>query len=351
MDGAALGALTRSTRDKHVLVSSAPLAAFDALLGKARTNEELLAIYTRIDPWSVLTDIPPQTALNPSAKLFASVDDQHIQPYLDAGMDRLNAIGAYVRNADLDVSDRLHLLKSAPPSDVHSMQRGENWIGDFYSADLVIDILRLCGVTLGFGNKVLDYGCSSGALLRAFAWAYPSASFIGTDPVLSSIEWAQEKLPAPNLSFRHQSQTPPLPVDDGSIDIVTAISIFSHHGINASKMWFDELGRVLKVGGMCVFTAHGSGSLQYYMSREMNTVNRYRELCANMLAYGFAFEEPWMSADEVGNVATDAEWGNSFYTPQAMISTFSEHFDLIHMAKRANQGNQDVYVIRKRASV
>jgi SAM-dependent methyltransferase len=342
------GPLVRQENDQHVLISNSTTAAFAQLLSGAQSHAELLSLYLRLDPWAQIIDTPPAFPGNATSRLHAYVTDENVAPYINDGLDRFTAIGAYVRSGDVPEGDRLAFLSQVPPENVHSMQRGENWIGDFYSADLIMNALHQCGVVVGFCWKVLDYGCSSGALLRALSWACPSSSFVGTDPVANSIDWASSNLIAKNLLFLHQTQEPPLPIESESINLVTAVSIFSHHGINASKQWFDEIARITKTGGYCVFTAHGSGALAYYIGREMHSLDRYRELCANFLAHGFVFQEPWMGEDEVGNVATDAEWGDSFYSPPTMISTFSAHFDLVHLAKRANQGNQDLYVIRKR---
>ena len=76
-------------------------------------------------------------------------------------------------------------------------------------------------------------------------------------------------------------------------------------------------------------------------------VDRYKELYASLLTSGYVFEEVWIDKDDNGNIATASEWGNTFFTEKMAVAMFSEHFDLTYVAKRTNQHNQDVYVIRK----
>ncbi|HQT78872.1 MAG TPA: hypothetical protein PLD10_17610, partial [Rhodopila sp.] len=112
--------------------------------------------------------------------------------------------------------------------------------------------------------------------------------------------------------------------------------------------WFDELARILKPGGAAAITTHGPGSLLFYAQQGIKPVQRYREIFAAMLANGYAFEEVWMQADDVGNVATEAEWGNSFLAPDVVYSLTADRFDIALYRPRANQNNQDLYVLRRR---
>jgi hypothetical protein len=46
-----------------------------------------------------------------------------------------------------------------PPADVHWMQRGEYYIGDSYSANMIISTLDKRGLAFDAGMKYLDFGC------------------------------------------------------------------------------------------------------------------------------------------------------------------------------------------------
>ena len=231
------------------------------------------------------------------------------------------------------------------------MQRGDLWIGDVYSADLVVYSLSQVGRFLEDGLKVLDYGGSSGSCVRILAAAYPEVWFASCDPSNSSISWARECLQRHNLKFFHQDQIPPLPFRDKEFDVIYAISIFSHHGINASKRWFNEISRILKPGGQLVFTTHGIGSILHYTLQKQKPLVRFKEMYAAYLATGFVFEEVWIDQDDIGNTATAMEWGNSYYSQNIIALLIHEDFDLLKAFPRLNQSNQDVYVVRKRLDI
>lgn len=247
-----------------------------------------------------------------------------------------------------DFKRNTHILRNIPPGDVHRMQRYDRWIGDTYTADLVVKALAHAGVELCPGQVFYDYGCSSGSLLRVLAWAYPQLQFIGTDPVERSIAWAKEFLTFPNLEFRDQSQRPPLSnIDRGSVDFCTAISIFSHHGYHASRRWFDEIYKVLKPGGVFLFTTHGPGSILFYNQWEMQAAWRLYRLGQHLAETGFVFEEPWLGRDDSGNDGTKLDWGNSYFARPVVEELLQDKFEIAYFGQRLNQSNQDLYIVRK----
>ncbi len=63
-------------------------------------------------------------------------------------------------------------------------------------------------------------------MLRSLAAAYPAIDWHGCDPNGPAIEWASANIPG--ASFFVSGNDPPLPLDDGSLDLAYAISIWSH---------------------------------------------------------------------------------------------------------------------------
>ena len=59
----------------------------------------------------------------------------------------------------------------------------------------------------------LDFGCSSGRVVRVLAAAYPELDWHGCDPIPDAIEWARENLPG--IAFEQSPEYPPLPYADG----------------------------------------------------------------------------------------------------------------------------------------
>ena len=96
-----------------------------------------------------------------------------------------------------------------------------------------------------------------------------------------------------------------------------------------------------------VFTTHGLRSILYYTEQALKPTLRFQEIYAAYLASGYVFEEVWIDFDDVGNVATDLEWGNSYYDPKIIAILLHKKFEIVKIFPGANQSNQDVYVVRK----
>ncbi|MEO7270769.1 MAG: class I SAM-dependent methyltransferase, partial [Vicinamibacterales bacterium] len=58
----------------------------------------------------------------------------------------------------------------------------------------------------------------------------------------------------PYATFAHVRQLPPTPYPDGSFDVITAYSVFSHLAEHASLAWVNEFARLLKPGGLMLVT-------------------------------------------------------------------------------------------------
>jgi SAM-dependent methyltransferase len=107
-------------------------------------------------------------------------------------------------------------------------------------------------------GSVLDFGCGCGRLLRWFQTALPGAHRFGADVRRASIEWCQQNLDG---TFVANDIVPPLPLPDASVDLVVALSVFSHLNVRSARAWMRELARVCKPGGLLLVTAHGAFAL------------------------------------------------------------------------------------------
>ena len=77
--------------------------------------------------------------------------------------------------------------------------------GALYYADLLSHLLRRAGTSLDDVRRGLDFGCSSGRVVRALQAAYPHGEWHGADPNEPAIAWAREHLPG--IDFRGISPT------------------------------------------------------------------------------------------------------------------------------------------------
>ncbi len=231
-----------------------------------------------------------------------------------------------------------------PPNQVHRMQKSDRYIGDMYSADLVATTLSRCNLGLDPDCDYLDFGCSSGSLIRILQAAAPEASFHGVDPIPSSIEWASQNIN--HATFTVSSISPPLSYQSGRFRGVTAISIWSHLGQSEALAWFDEMHRVVEPDGWLLFTTHGETSIHYFNASGLFAPRRILALLEGFVNSDFVFEEVYLGQSPEGLSA--AGYGNVYFRRAWIERWLGDKWEIVYFGEGENQRNQDVYVLRKR---
>lgn len=107
----------------------------------------------------------------------------------------------------------------------------------------------------GKSLHILDWGCGPGRVIRNFPALRPESEFSGTDYNEKYSNWCTENIPG--VTFKTNSLEPPLKFDNECFDMVYGLSIFTHLSREKSVLWFNELNRVLKPGGILILTFHG----------------------------------------------------------------------------------------------
>lgn len=107
------------------------------------------------------------------------------------------------------------------------------------------------------GKRILDFGCGPGKALRHFLPEAERCEIYGCDIHEPSIRWLQEKF-SPPLNVFVCGETPPLPFPGEHLDLVWAMSVFTHLADHWAD-WLLELHRVLRPDGRLVATFLGEG--------------------------------------------------------------------------------------------
>jgi SAM-dependent methyltransferase len=102
-------------------------------------------------------------------------------------------------------------------------------------------------------HDVLDFGCGCGRVTRYFSDFRGTVA--GSDVSGDAIAWCRSNLGF--ARFEVNGLAPPLAFDDGSFDLVYALSVFTHLTEDLQLAWRDELRRVLRPGGRLLITTHG----------------------------------------------------------------------------------------------
>jgi SAM-dependent methyltransferase len=110
------------------------------------------------------------------------------------------------------------------------------------------------------GLHILDFGCGCARVLR-YLTVPGGAHLHGVDVDAEAIAWCTANLPG-TARFSTVGRRPPLPYPDVSLDVIFAVSVFTHLTEQDQKRWLPELRRVLKPDGVLLLTVLGRTALQ-----------------------------------------------------------------------------------------
>jgi SAM-dependent methyltransferase len=242
------------------------------------------------------------------------------------------------------ILEKTGLSQVQPPEDIHAMVRGPYAAaGGLYEANLVTDALVAAGQDPLQIRDALDFGCSSGRVVRSLATAYPQATWHGCDPNGGAITWASENLPA--INFFLNGDAPPLSLPDGSLDLIYAISIWSHFEPALGLRWFEEMRRLIRPGGCLMCTTHGWTSIAHYALNELRSPQQSEEIRDALYRKG------WWYAPEFGEEGDwgvlNPDWGTAFLSPEWLLTQLCPRWRVLEFAPGRNQDNQDVFVLQR----
>jgi ubiquinone/menaquinone biosynthesis C-methylase UbiE len=109
------------------------------------------------------------------------------------------------------------------------------------------------------GERILEFGCAAGRILRHFEKEAEQAEAWGVDLHSPSIHWAQAHL-SPPFHFFTNSTVPHLPFGDDYFGLIFAGSVWTHIG-ELDDAWLLEIRRILRPGGRIYITISDENTL------------------------------------------------------------------------------------------
>jgi 2-polyprenyl-3-methyl-5-hydroxy-6-metoxy-1,4-benzoquinol methylase len=103
------------------------------------------------------------------------------------------------------------------------------------------------------GAYVIDLGCGIGRLTRYLADS-PVARYLGTDILPEILAEAQKSAASRDTFSFAIAENFQIPEDDNKADIVCAFSLMTHLLDTEVRIYFRETARVLKPGGVAIFS-------------------------------------------------------------------------------------------------
>ena len=139
-------------------------------------------------------------------------------------------------------------------SNAHAMREA------FAFYKLVKEKAALQGLSIQTSTRVLDFGCGWGRFIRLWMKDIGPTSLHGIDVDPDMIGFCRiSGLPA---RFDTVPSLGPTAFKAESLDIIFAYSVFSHLPESAYEIWMTEFGRILRPGGVAVFTTQARRFLE-----------------------------------------------------------------------------------------
>jgi SAM-dependent methyltransferase len=123
------------------------------------------------------------------------------------------------------------------------------------------DALAKAGRTLAEDSSLLDFGFGWGRISRVFMRDTRLHNIHGIDVDPEFVQLTQKLFDSDQ--FQLCPAFPPTGYADASFDLVYAYSVFSHLSEKACRAWMGEFERVLKPGGLVVFTTRHESFFDY----------------------------------------------------------------------------------------
>jgi SAM-dependent methyltransferase len=103
---------------------------------------------------------------------------------------------------------------------------------------------------------ILDWGCGPARVVRHLKELIAgNCAVFGTDYNKKTIHWCKKNIE--NVVFEENDVNPPTVFDNEKFDLMYGISIFTHLSEENHHLWFSELLRISKKGGVLILTTHG----------------------------------------------------------------------------------------------
>ncbi len=237
------------------------------------------------------------------------------------------------------------LSPAMPGPDVATMARGALAAGgSYYYADLVADALGATGFELERGQVGLDFGCSSGRIVRVLSAAHPELELHGCDPNPGAVAWAASHLPG--IRFENSPEAPRLPYGDETFDFVYAISIWSHFSEPAALDWLDEMRRVLRPRGRLLLTTHGEHSLAHTHLVGQRSPEQLAAIRDALGERGFWYTPEYEGIGDHG--IANPDWGIAFFTAEWLLARATPKWRVALFHPGRVEANHDLYVLERR---
>lgn len=267
------------------------------------------------------------------------------EPWIDlADVNLAHDLEAYIHR------DALPIPPTANREGYHGERHYDYWLSGLKDYLLIKTRVQPYLPTLGQDTPILDFGCATGRVLRHFHCQEEGIPLWGCDLNVNHISWNTQYL-GTGIRFFPNTIYPSLPLEDRSVALVYAMSVFTHID-DYELAWLAELRRVLKPGGIAYVTVHtdhtwqaiGPNHALYYVLMWLKSQNTGYNISDELFAKPMPEERiafTWKAGDH--------KEANVFHAEKYLRSQWSNYFDVLEIIHEGSD-YQDVVLLRKPAA-
>jgi len=196
-----------------------------------------------------------------------------------------------------------------------------------HHADLIRSLLQESGTSIEDLGSILDWGCGCGRILRHWA-RLPETEIHGCDINPKMVGWCEANLDFAELMLNDLS--PPLPYSDSTFDLVYALSVLTHLPEDLQQAWMAECLRVLRPGGLLLFSTMG----EHYLSLERLTESERRTFRNGQVVVLY-------------QGAPGTSLCSAYHPPEYVRDRLASDFELVAFRPATEDGRHDMHLFRK----
>lgn len=238
------------------------LATLDQRQQLARLQAPQLHLLAQCDalvPAALETDLVAALAEAPCAKVAMLPESCHVAP-LQCASELAQEIVSFLDDAGLLHSTAVDLRTIEKTAVAASFSRAANTYDSVagLQRDVAVQLLaRLDDFDIAPAT-VLDLGCGTGAAFAPLQSRYCDAQYLGLDIAPGMVKFARERAIGQGQWVLADAEA--LPLVSGGVDLI--FSSLAMQWCYGTEHLFAELARVLRPGGLCLFTSLGPDTLR-----------------------------------------------------------------------------------------